>query len=391
MNLTEIQKQLQIHNFDGWLFFDHHHRDPIAYRVLKLDPKLHATRRWYYWIPSTGEPVKLVHRIESFNLDLLPGPKQIYSSWNEQHKKLATILETASRIAMQYSPKCMIPYVSLVDAGTIELVRSLGKDIVSSASLVQYFEARLSAEQLETHLRAGQLVDVIRREAFEEIGRRVQVDGTVQEISIVEFIRSQFRRQGLITDEGPSVAVNANSGNPHYVPSPELSSAIGKDDIVLIDLWAKLNQPGAVYYDITWVGFVGNQPTTEIQNIFEIVRDTRDEALKFVKEAVTTKRNIAGCDVDDVARRYIADKGFVEFFLHRTGHSIGENIHGNGANIDNLETRDERLIIPQTCFSIEPGIYLPQFGIRSEINCNVSTTEAKATGEVQRRITTIST
>ena len=389
MNLAEIQEQLRAHGLDGWLFFDHHHRDPIAYRVLKLDPKLHATRRWYYWIPAVGEPIKLVHRIENWNLDSLPGSKQVYSAWKEQHEKLAALLEGASRLAMQYSPQCMIPYVSLVDAGTVDLLRSLDKEIVSSASLVQYFEARWSAEQLETHLQAGRLVDATRRQAFREIGRRIQADGAVQEITVAEFIRSRFHQQGLIADDGPIVAVNANSGNPHYAPSAEQSSPIGKGDFVLIDLWAKLDRPGAVYYDITWVGFVGDRPPDEIQNVFEIVRDARDRALELVRVAITAQRNIAGCDVDDVARRCIRDKGFAESFTHRTGHSIGEDIHGNGANMDNLETRDERLIIPQTCFSIEPGIYLSQFGVRSEINCYVSETEAKATGEVQRQIATI--
>ena len=389
MNLAEIQEQLRAHGLDGWLFFDHHHRDPIAYRVLKLDPKLHATRRWYYWIPATGEPIKLVHRIENWNLDPLPGSKRVYSAWKEQHEKLAAILGKASRLAMQYSPQCMIPYVSLVDAGTVDLIRSLDKEIVSAAPLVQYFEARWSAEQLETHLQAGRLVDATRREAFREIGRRIQADGAVQEITIAEFIRSRFHQQGLIADDGPIVAVNANSGTPHYAPSAEQSSPIGKGDFVLIDMWAKLDRPGAVYYDITWVGFAGDQPPDEIQNVFEIVRDTRDRALEFVRAAVAAQRDIAGCDVDDVARRYIGDKGFAEFFTHRTGHSIGEDIHGNGANMDNLETRDERLIIPQTCFSIEPGIYLSQFGVRSEINCYVSATEAKATGEVQQQIVTI--
>ncbi len=389
MNLAEIQEQLRDHGVEGWLFFDHHHRDPIAYRVLELDPKLHATRRWYYWIPAAGEPTKLVHRIENWNLDSLPGSKQVYSAWKEQHEKLAALLEGVSRLAMQYSPQCMIPYVSLVDAGTVDLIRSLDKEIVSSAALVQYFEARWSGEQFDSHLQAGRLVDATRREAFQEIGRRIQADGAVQEITIAEFINSRFHQQGIVTDEGPVVAVNANSGNPHYAPSAEQSSPIGKGDFVLIDMWAKLDRPRAVYYDITWAGFAGDRPPDEIQNVFEIVRETRDRAFEFVRTAVAAGRDIAGCDVDDVARRYIGEKGFAEFFTHRTGHSIGEDIHGNGANMDNLETRDERLIIPQTCFSIEPGIYLSQFGVRSEIDCYVSVTEAKATGEVQEELVTI--
>jgi Xaa-Pro aminopeptidase len=389
MNLEEIQEQLKAEQVDGWLFFDHHHRDPIAYRVLGLPLGGHVSRRWYYWIPAVGLPVKLVHRIESGKLDAVPGERLLYSSWKEQHERLGEMLGGASRIAMQYSPDCMIPYVSLVDGGTIDLVRGLGKEVVSSAALVQYFEARWSAGQLEAHLEAGKLIDGIRRAAFEETGRRIRSDGSVQEAAIAEFIRKRFDENGLYAEDGPIVAVNANSGNPHYAPTEELTSPIRAEDFLLIDLWARFDRPGAVYYDITWTGYAGISPPPEIENVFRIVRDARDKAVDFVRAAVAAGREIRGCDIDDVTRGFIRGHGFGEHFTHRTGHSIGEEVHGNGANIDNLETKDERRIIPRTCFSIEPGIYLPNFGVRCEIDCYVGESSAGPTGEVQTELVRI--
>jgi Xaa-Pro aminopeptidase len=389
MDLHEIQEQLRAQQLDGWLFFDHHLRDPIAYRVLSLSAKSHVTRRWYYWIPAKGDPVKLVHRIEPAMLDSLPGERKLYSSWREQRQVLECILKQAGRLAMQFSPDCMIPYVSLVDGGTVDLVRSLGKEITTSASLVQYFEARWMAEQLESHYFAGRLVDNIRREAFEEISNRIRANGSVQEIEIAEFILARFAEQGLVTDSGPIVAGNANASNPHYAPTRETSLPIRPGDFVLIDLWAKLDRPGAVFYDITWTGYCGEQPPSEMQNVFEVVRDARDHAVDFVRSAVAEKRQICGWEVDDVTRGHIQQKGFGDYFIHRTGHSIGEDVHGNGANLDNLETHDERPIIARTCFSVEPGIYLEKFGVRSEINCYVSEKDAGPTGEVQQELVRI--
>ena len=389
MNLAEIQEQLRTSNLDGWLFFDHHVRDPIAYRVLSLTTPRHVSRRWYYWIPAAGKPSKLVHRIEAGMLDALPGERFVYSSWEEQREQLGRMLAGAKQVAMQYSPNCMIPYVSLVDGGTVDLVRGLGADVVSSAPLVQFFEARWTAEQLESHCEAGRRVDRVLAEAFTEIGRRVSIEGSVDEFAIAEFIRQGFVEKGMVTTDGPVVAVNANSGNPHYEPLAGESLSMGPNDFVLIDLWAKLDQPASVYYDITWTGYVGGDPPSEIQNVFEIVRDARDATLDFVDRAVRAGRESFGYQVDDVARSYIAEKGYGRQFTHRTGHSIGEEIHGNGVNIDNLETRDERPIIPQTCFSIEPGIYLPEFGVRCEFDCYVSADGAEATGRVQDQIVRI--
>lgn len=388
MNLEEIQAQLREEGLDGWLFFDHHHRDPIAYRVLGLPASTHASRRWYYWLPAEGEPTRLVHAIEPWTLEPLPGRKQRYSSWKQQRSALAQVLGSAHRIAMQYSENCMIPYISLVDAGTIELVRSLGKEVVSSASLVQYFESRWTEAQFAQHKEAGTLVDATRREAFELIGERLKAGKEVTERQVADFILQRFNERGLVTSSGPIVAVNANSGDPHYQPG-DASSPIFEGDFVLIDLWAKLNQPSSVFYDVTWTGYCGAEPRGDIQLVFETVRDARDAGLAAVDKAIREGRSIAGYEVDDVVRKVITGNGYGDFFIHRTGHSIGEEVHGNGANMDNLETHDDRPIIPGTCFSIEPGVYLDSFGVRSEINCYVSASGASATGEVQQEIVTI--
>jgi len=389
MQIDDIQKALRDEKLDGWLFFDHHQRDPLAYRILKLNPSRTVTRRWYYLIPANGEPKGLVHAIESGVLAGLPGKIQIYSIWAAQVDGLKSLLAGCRRIAMQYSPNCAIPYVSLVDAGTLELVRGTGVEVVTSANLVQLFEARWTAEQLEMHIEAGRRVDRIRAEAFQTIGTMLQANRTINEWQVNRFIREGFDKSGLVTDHGPIVGVNANMSNPHYEPGPEGSREIRKGDAVLIDMWAKLDRPGAVFYDITWTGYCGADPPSAIQNVFEIVRDARDRAVERVQAAVRNKEGIHGFDVDDAARGYIKEKGFAEYFVHRTGHSIGEEVHGTGANMDNLETHDERKIIPGTCFSIEPGVYLPEFGIRSEVNVYVSANEARVTGEKQQKLVAI--
>jgi Xaa-Pro dipeptidase len=389
MHIEAIQAALQEEHLDGWLFFDHHQRDPLAYRILKLNPKQVATRRWYYFIPARGEPKGLVHAIEPGVLTGLPGDIQKYSSWSGQLNGIRQLLAGSRRIAMQYSPNCAIPYVSLVDGGTLELVRGAGVEIATSANLVQLFEARWTAEQLEMHLEAGRRVDRVRAEAFQKIAAALAANQTLTEWDVNRFIRAGFEQSGLITDHGPIVAVNANMSNPHYEPEPQGSSEIHQGDAVLIDMWAKLNQPSAVYYDITWTGYCGATPPTALQNIFEVVRDARDCAVRRVQAAIPAGETIQGFQVDDAARTYIKDHGFGEFFVHRTGHSIGEEVHGTGANMDNLETHDERRIIAGTCFSVEPGVYLPEFGIRSEVNVYVGEHEARVTGEVQQKLVTI--
>jgi Xaa-Pro dipeptidase len=386
VNVAEIQQALEREKLDGWLFFDHHQRDPLAYRVLGFSPASHVTRRWYYFIPAGGEPKGLVHRIESGMLEALPGEKIRYSSWTEQVDGIKRLLGSSRRVAMQYSPQCAIPYVAMVDAGTVELVRGLGVDVASSAELIQHFEARWSRDAFESHLEAGRRVDRVRREAFEMIGARTQNDGSVEELEVKHFIRGAFEKAGLSTDHGPIVGVNANASNPHYEPSDGLTRPIRRGDFVLIDMWAKLDQPGSVYYDITWTGYCGPDPRPEIRNIFEIVLGARDRAIERVQKAVRAGTPVRGFEVDDAARGYIASQGFGEYFTHRTGHSIGQEVHGNGANMDNLETHDERRIVPSTCFSIEPGIYLQDFGVRSEVNVFVEEHDARVTGEIQREL-----
>jgi Xaa-Pro aminopeptidase len=389
MHIEEIQSALREEHLDGWLFFDHHQRDPLAYRILKLNPKQVASRRWYYFIPAHGEPKGLVHAIESGALTGLPGDIRRYSSWTGQLEGVERLLAGCRKIAMQYSPNCAIPYVSLVDGGTIELVRGAGVEIATSANLVQLFEARWSAAQLEMHLEAGRRVDRVRAEAFQKIAAALASNQTITEWDVNRFIRAGFEKSGLLTDHGPIVAVNANMSNPHYEPEPEGSREIRQGDAVLIDMWAKLDQPSAVYYDITWTGFCGVSPPSALQNIFEVVCDARDSAIRYVQGAIARSEAIQGFQVDDAARGYIQERGFGEYFVHRTGHSIGEEVHGTGANMDNLETHDERRVIARTCFSVEPGVYLPEFGIRSEVNVYVGDKEARVTGEVQQKLVTV--
>lgn len=389
MVTERIQQSLRRSSLDGWLFFDHHRRDPLAYRILGLPDRVQPTRRWYYFVPTAGEPKKLVHRIENGALDNLPGRKESYSSWPDQQQKLRSLLSGSARIAMQYSPQCAIPYVSLVDAGTVELVRSFGLEVASSADLVQEFEAQWTEQQFQFHLQAGKFVDQIRRDAFQFIGERVRSNASVTEYEVQTFILNRFSENGLTTDHGPIVAVNANASNPHYEPTPEQTSQIRGRDLVLIDLWAKLAQPDAVYYDSTWTGYCGETIPNNIQNIFEVVRDARKRATSFAINKASVGQPFAGYEVDDAARHFIEERGYGQFFFHRTGHSIGTDVHGTGANMDNLESHDERRVIPHTCFSVEPGIYLPEFGIRSEVDVYVGEGFAQVTGEEQEALVRI--
>jgi len=386
--IAGMQAALREQGLDAWLFYDHHERDPLAYRILQFTAHRTPTRRWYYLVPAQGEPRALVHAVEPSMLDALPGEKHKYSGWQTQLDGLTDLLKGCRKVAMQYSPRNAVPYVSMVDAGTIEVIQGLGVTVVTSANLVQYFEARWTDAQLEQHREAGRRVDAVHQAAFAEIGRRLAAGETVGEWDIKRFILDRFAAAGLITDHGPIVAVNANASNPHYEPFADASTPIRKGDTVLIDLWAKLDQPDAVYYDVTWVGSCG--PAKEkVVEVFETVRDARDAALAKVQQAVAAGQTLHGFEVDDAARNFIRAKGYGDYFVHRTGHNIGRDVHGAGANMDNLETHDERLVIPRTCFSIEPGIYLPEFGIRLEIDCYVSDNSAGPTGMVQRELVPI--
>ncbi len=388
LNLDEIQSQLRDQHLDAWLFFDHHLRDPIAYRVLGIQ-RHHVTRRWYYLIPAEGEPKKLVHRIESKVLDGLPGSEQVYSSWAEQTTRVADLLKDHKKVAMQYSPFCAIPYISNVDAGTLDLVRSSGVEVVSSAELIQHFEARLNESALQSHLEAGSKVDRIREETFRWISEAINADRTITEWDAAQFVRASLTGEGLITDSGPIVGVNAHAGDPHYEPARDGSAAIMAGSFVLLDMWAKLDRPGAIFYDITWTGYCGTNVPEPINRVFQVVREARDAAIHRVKESFISRRPLRGFEVDDATRNVINQAGYGDQFIHRTGHSIGVEIHANGANMDNLETHDDRLITPWSCFSIEPGIYLPEFGVRSEINMFIDATSARVTGAVQDAVVLI--
>ncbi len=394
MNLEAMQAALGEAGLDGWLFYDHHHRDPIGERILGLDPKAHVTRRYYYFVPAEGEPRKLVHRIEQGRLDALPGSRGLYSSWQELHAGLEAMLRDARLLAMQYSPNNAIMYVSMVDAGTVEFLRSLGKQIVSSANLVSQFEAVLTADQIASHTVAQKAIDAILEEAWRKIGRTVRpangrTPGTLTEFEMVEWLSNAMKCEGLIWENGPNVSVNANCADSHYEPTREKCSPIVNGDFLLIDIWGKSEKPGSIFYDITWTGVVGREPSDREQHVFETVRDARDAAIGVVQSAFSAGRPLRGFEPDDASRAVIRDAGYGDFFTHRTGHNIAVEIHGPGANLDNLETHDERLILPHTCFSVEPGIYLAEFGVRSEIDMLTAPGQAWVTGKIQRELVRI--
>ena len=393
MNLEAIQTALRESNLDGWLFYDHHHRDPIGESILGLDPKAHITRRWYYFIPATGDPRKLMHRIEQGRLDSLPGSKGLYSSWQELRAGIKAMLTGFRRIAMQYSPNNDIMYVSMVDAGTVEFLRSLGKHIVSSADLVSQFEAVLTERQIASHSVAQQVIDAILDEGWKEIGRRVRSSNgdsnRVTEFDIVQWLSEAMRRGGLVWENGPNVSVNANCSDSHYEPTADRTSEIKQGDFLLIDIWGRTDESDSIFYDITWTGVVGREPSDREQLVFETVRNARDAAIAVVTSAFAENRPIRGFEADDAARNVIRAAGFADYFTHRTGHNIAHEIHGPGAHLDNLETHDERRILPNTCFSVEPGIYLPEFGIRSEIDMLTAPGKAWVTGNIQRELVRI--
>ena len=374
--LCEIQHALQEETLDGWLFYDFRGSDPLAYRILGLDDTELSTRRWYYFIPAEGVPVGLVSSIEPYRLDRLPGPKLPFFTWQQHAERLAELLRNRRRIAMQYSPENAIPYISRVDAGTIETIRQLGVEVVSSADLVQRFEAVWTQEQWQSHRRAATVV----RQTVDAAFGYLRDNAPVSEYQVQQFILDCFARHGLMTYYPPVVAANAHSADPHYTPTAEQTALIRSGDFVLIDLWAK--EPDGVYADITWTGFMGKVVPERYQEIFQFVREARDAAISFVKERVAGGQTFFGHEVDAASRSVIANAGYGDQFFHRTGHSIGTEVHGNGANMDGVETRDTRRVLPHTCFSVEPGIYLAgDFGVRSEVDVYVTENEAIVTGD----------
>jgi Xaa-Pro aminopeptidase len=384
-DLQAIQSDLKAAKLQGWLFYDFRGRDPIAHRILNLPPGM-RTRRWFYLVPAKGAPKKLVHKIESESLAALPGETLYYAGQDELRKNLAKMLRGAKHIAMQYSPKNEIPYVAMVDAGIIELVRNAGAKVASSADLVQKYEACWTPQQLESHLTAGASVDRIVRGAFQLAAKGAREKRLLTEYDLKHWILKQFDAAGLTTEEGPDIAVNAHASDPHYGPVAGKSSPIREGDFLLLDVWAKTKALGSVYYDITWTGFLGAKVPEKYAKVFRVVREARDKAVQLIRSSVAAGKPLQGWQVDKAARTVVDKAGYGKYFFHRTGHSIGESVHGNGVNMDGLETHDVRHLIPGTCNSIEPGIYLPEFGIRSEVNVYIGEREARVTGAVQEEI-----
>ena len=387
MDLDAIRRALVPARVDGWLLYDFRGSNPIARRLIGFDERQIGTRRWFYWIPAQGEPAAIVHAIERDAVKA-PGRRLVYRSWRELEAHLADCLRGTRRVAMEYSPRAAIPYVSRVDGGTLEMVRACGPEVVTSADLVQEFEARWSPEQKALHDRAARDTLLAKDEAFALVRERLAAGVSIKESEVQAFIQSRFDARGLVTDHPCIVAVNEHASDPHFeTAAGPRDKPIQKGDLVLIDLWAKVaNDPQAVYYDATWMAYCGPDVPPRIVEVWEAVRGGRDAAVAFIQKAVAEGRTIRGAEVDDVSRSFIEARGFGDFFLHRTGHSIGAEVHGNGVNIDNLETRDERTLIPGVCFSIEPGVYLPEFGVRSEIDVYIGQGTAEVTGDIQREL-----
>ena len=365
LNLAAIQTALQDSRLDGWLLYDFRASNILARRILQFPDGPAGSRRWMYFIPSEGTPRKLVHRIESGALDHLPGEKQIYLKWQEFEAGVAGLVSGRARIAMEYSPRNGNPYISKVDAGTVELVRASGVEVVPSGDLIQLFEAVWDDEQWAMHLEASSHTDSAYLAAWSFIASEIRTRGGTTESAVSDLIMSHFDKHGLTTYHPPIVGVNANSGDPHYETG---NAPIRKGDFVLVDLWAKMDRPRSVYSDLTRVGYVGEEVPSHYENVFQIVAAARDAAIQLVRDRFASNQPLLGYEVDDAARRVIENAGYGANFVHRTGHSIGQETHGNGANIDNLETHETRRILPGCCFSIEPGIYLPEFGVRSEVD-----------------------
>ncbi|HEV2659506.1 MAG TPA: M24 family metallopeptidase [Ktedonobacteraceae bacterium] len=382
MNLERIQEALRAEMCDGWLFYDFRKSNPIAYQVLELPLDEMYTRRWFYFVPANGTPTALVSAVEAHVLRSLPGARLMFHTWQEMHAQLRALLQGSRHIAMEYSPMNAIPYISRVDAGTLELIRSFNVDVVSSANLSQRFVAQLSAAQMQSHRAAGQRLIAAKDALFTQLGSDLRSGVVLDEYQVQQRFVALIEQMGLIVPEPPIVGVNANSGNPHYEPSSQVSSPIRRGDLILFDFWARFPQDDAIYADYTWVAFAGTRDEIPARQreVFQLVRAARDTGIAFIRERMAAGERVEGRQVDDVTRASIAHAGYGDYFVHRTGHSITTFEHGNGANLDNLETQDERILLPNTCCSVEPGIYLPEFGIRSEVNLLILENDAEVTG-----------
>ena len=387
IELDKIRQCLGNEKVDGWLFYNFHNIDPSANAILHVPAEKMLSRRWFYLVPTTGEPVKLVHRIESGALDHLPGQKIQYSTWLQMHNALKQVLQPLTKVCMQYSPMNAIPYVSYVDAGTVELVRSTGVEVCSSANLIQRFEAVWSPYGLQTHQQAAAKLREIVHLAFSHVKKSFEQSDTISEYQLQQFILEQFSLAGMVCSHPPIVAVNEHSGDPHFETQEQNRRVLRQGDLLLIDLWAKLDNVEAVYADITWMAVVDSQVGPEYAQIFDVLVQARDAAVKFIQKSFAEQRPVFGYQVDDACRQVIDAAGYAEYFIHRTGHSIGSEVHWKGVNMDNFETRDERKLIDGIGFSIEPGIYLQKFGMRSELNMYIDSGQAYISGQpVQKQL-----
>jgi Xaa-Pro aminopeptidase len=386
-HLEAKQQAINEFGFDGWLLCDFRGSNVLSARVLGFEES--GSRRFYYFIPANGPPQKLVHKIEPAALDHLPGEKTTYLTWQELHAGLQKIVRDSKKIAMEYSPENANPYVSTVDAGTVELVRKFGPEIASSGNLIQYFEARWSDQQWQLHLEADKINQDAFEMAFETIADSIRTGKPVREFELQSKVMEFYSANNMTTYSPPIVAVNGHAGDPHYSPTPGTDKEIKSGDVVLLDMWAKMDIPNGVYTDLTKMGYVGDEVPDNVEQIFGVVRAGRDAGIECVKSAFAENRPLQGWEVDRATRNVIDEAGYGEFFIHRTGHNIGQETHGNGAHMDDLETKEDRLVLPRTCFSIEPGIYMPEkdLGFRSEINVYVDeNSQVHVTGGVQTKV-----
>jgi Xaa-Pro aminopeptidase len=390
IDVAAIQDALRTANLDGWLLYDFHGSNPIAARMAGLTGGAHmTTRRWYYLIPAHGQPRGLVHAIERHNLDQLPGDKTVYAGRQQLDIGLTNLLQGMRRVAMEYSPMCAIPYLSRLDAGTAEAVRAKGVEIVSSGDLVQQFEASWTPDQLASHQVASAALYRIKDRAFATAAAAVRAGRSLSEYALQQQMVEWFEEEGLISDSAPVVAVDANAGNPHYLPTVDRTRSISADQVLLLDLWGKTRDPGAVFADITWVGVTASRVPAETARAFKAIADARDAAVRLVEEAAGQGRDVHGWEVDQAARQVLEGLGYAERILHRTGHSLGENVHGNGVHMDDYETHDDRRLIPGTGFTVEPGLYFETFGVRTEVNVFRGKHEATVTGPRQQEVVTL--
>ncbi len=387
-DVTAVQQSLKAEGLDGWLLYDFHGSNPIAAQLLgTASGAKMTTRRWFYLVPATGEPRGLVHAIERRTLDALPGEKAVYAGRHELDAGLTTLLSGIKRVAMEYSRNCAIPYISRIDGGTLELVRGRGIEVESSGDLVQQFEAVWDAHALATHREASQALYGIKDRAFELIAKRVRDDEAMTEFAIQQQMAAWFEAEGLVSDSSPVVAAQENAGDPHYLPTARRTRPIRAEELVLLDLWAKKkDDPHAVFADITWVGFTGRHVPREMTSAFETICQARDAAAALVEESARNRRDLRGWQVDRAARDVLERAGFGERILHRTGHNLGRDVHGNGVHMDDYESHDDRRLIPGTGFTIEPGLYFASFGVRTEINMYYGEREALVTGPAQSEI-----